>query len=53
MNYSEAIRRQYESLGICREVYEFGAKIEEKLKEMGVCEGDTVILADWELEWYE
>ncbi len=33
MNYSEAIRRQYESLGICREVYEFGAKIEEKLKE--------------------
>lgn len=27
--------------------------IEEKLKEMGVCEGDTVILADWELEWYE
>ncbi len=33
MNYSEAIRRQYESLGICREVYEFGVKIEEKLKE--------------------
>lgn len=27
--------------------------IEDKLKEMGVCEGDTVILADWELEWYE
>ena len=27
--------------------------IEEKLKQMGVCEGDTVILADWELEWYE
>lgn len=27
--------------------------IEAKLKEMGVCEGDTVILADWELEWYE
>ncbi len=27
--------------------------IEQKLKEMGVCEGDTVILADWELEWYE
>ena len=27
--------------------------IEEKLKELGVCEGDTVILADWELEWYE
>ena len=27
--------------------------IEDKLKEMGVCEGDTVIIADWELEWYE
>ncbi len=27
--------------------------IEEKLKQMGVHEGDTVILADWELEWYE
>ncbi len=27
--------------------------IEARLKEMGVCEGDTVILADWELEWYE
>ena len=27
--------------------------IEDKLKEMGVCEGDTVILADWELEWYD
>ena len=27
--------------------------IEQKLKQMGVCEGDTVILADWELEWYE
>ncbi len=27
--------------------------IESKLKEMGVHEGDTVILADWELEWYE
>ena len=27
--------------------------IEQKLKEMGVCEGDTVILAGWELEWYE
>jgi GTP-binding protein len=25
--------------------------IEQKLKEMGVCEGDTVILSDWELEW--
>ena len=27
--------------------------IDSKLKEMGVCEGDTVILDDWELEWYE
>ncbi len=27
--------------------------VEAKLKEMGVCEGDTVILDDWELEWYE
>ncbi len=26
--------------------------IEDKLKEMGVCEGDTVIIAGWELEWY-
>lgn len=27
--------------------------IEEKLKKMGICEGDTVIIAGWELEWYE
>ena len=27
--------------------------IEDKLKEMGVKEGDTVILDDWELEWYD
>ena len=27
--------------------------IDAKLKEMGVCEGDTVIIADWELEWNE
>ena len=26
--------------------------VEDKLKEMGVCEGDTVILDEWELEWY-
>ena len=26
--------------------------IEDKLKELGVCEGDTVILDGWELEWY-
>ena len=25
--------------------------IDDKLKEMGVCEGDTVIIAGWELEW--
>lgn len=25
--------------------------IESKLKEMGVVEGDTVIISDWELEW--
>ena len=25
--------------------------VDDKLKEMGVCEGDTVILDDWELEW--
>ena len=28
-------------------------EIEQRLKEMGVCEGDTVILAGWELEWYD
>ena len=27
--------------------------IEGKLKEMGVCQGDTVILDGYELEWYE
>ena len=27
--------------------------VDDKLKEMGVCEGDTVILDDWELEWRE
>lgn len=27
--------------------------IDQKLKEMGVCQGDTVIVADWELEWFE
>ena len=27
--------------------------IETKLKELGICEGDTVILDDWELEWYD
>lgn len=27
--------------------------IEDKLKELGVCEGDTVILDGWELEWYQ
>ena len=27
--------------------------IDAKLREMGVCEGDTVKLEDWELEWSE
>ena len=27
--------------------------IEEQLKEMGICEGDTVIISGWEMEWYE
>ena len=27
--------------------------VDDKIKEMGVCEGDTVILDDWELEWRE
>ena len=27
--------------------------IDDKLKELGVCEGDTVIVDEWELEWYE
>lgn len=26
--------------------------IEDKLKELGVCEGDTVIIGGWEMEWY-
>ena len=25
--------------------------IDDKLKEMGVCEGDSVVVAGWELEW--
>ena len=25
--------------------------VDAKLREMGVCEGDTVMLEDWELEW--
>lgn len=27
--------------------------IDQKLKELGVCEGDTVYISDWELEWEE
>ena len=27
--------------------------IEDKLKELGICEGDTVKISEWELEWYE
>lgn len=29
----DGLRKQYESLGICREVYDFGKKIEAKLKD--------------------
>ena len=27
--------------------------VSQKLKELGVKEGDTVIIAGWELEWYD
>ena len=27
--------------------------IEDELKKLGICEGDTVKISDWELEWYE
>ena len=27
--------------------------IDDKLKELGICDGDTVIIAGWELEWEE
>ena len=27
--------------------------IDDKLKELGICDGDTVIISDWELEWEE
>ena len=27
--------------------------IEDELKRLGICEGDTVKISDWELEWYE
>ena len=27
--------------------------IDDKLKELGVCDGDTVKISDWELEWEE
>ena len=33
MSYNETIQKQYEQLGICREVYEFGSRIEDRLKE--------------------
>ena len=32
MSYNKATQAQYENLGICKQVYAFGAKIEEKLK---------------------
>ena len=33
MSYNETMQRQYEQLGICKEVYEFGSRIEDRLKE--------------------
>ncbi len=33
MSYNETMQKQYEQLGICREVYEFGSMIEDRLKE--------------------
>ncbi len=27
--------------------------IDDKLRELGICEGDTVFISDWELEWEE
>ena len=27
--------------------------IDDKLKELGICDGDTVYISDWELEWEE
>ena len=33
MSYNETMQKQYEQLGICREVYEFGSRIEDRLKE--------------------
>lgn len=35
--YSENMQKQYESLGICREVYQFGSRIEETLKPRFEC----------------
>ena len=33
MSYNETMQKQDEQLGICREVYEFGSRIEDRLKE--------------------
>ena len=33
MNCNDRMQKQYEKLGICKEVYEFGCRTEEKLKE--------------------
>ena len=27
--------------------------IDDKLRELGICDGDTVFISDWELEWEE
>ncbi len=33
MNHNARLQQQYESLGVCKEVYDFGVRIEEGLKE--------------------
>ena len=27
--------------------------IDDKLKELGICDGATVFISDWELEWQD
>ena len=34
MKESTLLQKQYENLGICREVYDFGSRIEEELKNV-------------------
>lgn len=33
MNYEKNLQKQYERLGVCRDVYEFGSRMEERLKD--------------------